>query len=375
MTAVPLRPHPIVIWFGRVGDMILLSALLGLLHRRYGARCLLVGAGAWTTDIYRAHRDVEKVWCLRRYTPFLFDRGWWRAFSALRRYRSDPVYICETDARKLKRIRLLLALSGTSRDRCVFMTDELLAAERRGKPLEHWVDRLLSLGQRTPSALGETDFQAPTAATYAPLLEVSAQDRTRCEEWLRERGWYGRPLVLIQPGNRRTMRGKKLKLSAVDDKAWPVTRWAALLRQTHASMPEAVIVLVGAPKEELLLDWIREATGLSAVATAAVPLSHLFALCATAHSMISVDSGPAHAAAAVGLPLLVLFGAHSQREWLPRSAHGSPVVGIGGPPISTRLDQISERTVFEAWLTLTGSRAATEPAHSSAAHGGLHPGA
>jgi heptosyltransferase-2/heptosyltransferase-3 len=68
--------------------------------------------------------------------------------------------------------------------------------------------------------------------------------------------------------------------------------------------------------------------------------------------MISVDSGPAHAAAALDLPLLVLFGGHSQAEWLPRSASGSPVIGIGGPPTSTRLDQISEDAVFEAWLTL-----------------------
>ena len=364
MTAAPLRPHPIVIWFGRVGDMILLSALLGLLHRRYGARCFVVGAGAWAADIYQVHPDVETVWSLRRYTPFLFDPGWLRTFRALRRHRSDPVYICETDARKLKRIRFLLALSGTSRDRCVFMTDELLAAERRGSPIAHWVDRLVSLGQRTPPALRAADFQAPAGTSYAPLLEVSAADRADCQAWLREKRWDGRPLVLIQPGNRRTMRGKKLQLSPVDDKAWPVERWAALSRQIHASLPQAMIVLVGAPREELLLDWIQEAAALPAVAKAAVPLRHLFALCAAAHSMISVDSGPAHAAAAVGLPLVVLFGAHSQREWLPRSARGSPVIGIGGPPVSARLAQISATTVFEAWLALSGSRPAADHARA-----------
>jgi heptosyltransferase-2/heptosyltransferase-3 len=78
--------------------------------------------------------------------------------------------------------------------------------------------------------------------------------------------------------------------------------------------------------------------------------------------MISVDSGPAHAAAAVGLPLVVLFGGHSQREWLPRSARGSPVLGIGGPPLSSRLDQISEKDVFEAWTALSGSATAADQA-------------
>lgn len=336
--------------------MILLSALLNLLHQRYGARCLLVGAGAWTAEIYKGHDDVEQVRYLRRYTPFLFDAGWWRAFGALRRRRSEPVYVCETDARKLKRIRLLLALSRTPRARCVFMNEELRAAEGRGELLEHWVDRLLYLGQRTPPALSQTELQAPGAVRCAPRLDVAAEDKARIEKWLRIKGWYGRPLVLVQPGNRRTMRGKKLKRSAVDDKAWPIETWAALLGRVHTALPDAVIVLVGAPKEGLLLGWIKEATALHAVEAATLPLADLFALCTAAHSMISVDTGPAHAAAAVGLPLVVLFGAHSQREWLPRSARGSPVVGIGGPPISNRLEQISEKAVFEAWLALWAPR-------------------
>ncbi len=118
-------------------------------------------------------------------------------------------------------------------------------------------------------------------------------------------------------------------------------------------MPEAIIVLCGAPRETLLLRWIHAAVQMPTVVfTAEIELGRLLALCEAGHSMISVDSGPAHAAAALSLPLLVLFGGHKQAEWLPRSSSGSPVIGIGGPPDSTRLDQISEDAVFEAWLTL-----------------------
>jgi heptosyltransferase-2/heptosyltransferase-3 len=118
-------------------------------------------------------------------------------------------------------------------------------------------------------------------------------------------------------------------------------------------MPDAVIVLCGAPRETLLLSWIHAAVQMPTVVFAAeIPLGRLLALCEVSHSMISVDTGPAHAAAALALPLLVLFGGHSQAEWLPRSSSGSPVIGIGGPPTSTRLDQISEEDVFNAWLTL-----------------------
>ena len=187
----------------------------------------------------------------------------------------------------------------------------------------------------------------------APRLEVAADSRAECATWIAAQGWAGRPLILVQPGNRRTMRGNKLRVSPADDKAWPVERWAELLKRVHAHMPDAIIVLCGAPRETLLLGWIHSALQMPTVVYAAeIPLSRLLALCEVAHSMISVDTGPAHAAAALSLPLVVLFGGHSQAEWLPRSPSGSPVIGVGGPPASTRLDQISADTVFETWLTL-----------------------
>jgi len=348
-SAAPAR-RPIVIWFGRVGDLILLSTLLDILHRRYGNPCWLVGAGAWIAEIYRTHRDIAQLSCLRRYTPFLFDAAWWRAFWALRRNRSDPVYVCETDPRKLARIRRLLQLSGTDPGRCLFITEQASVREA------HWVDRLVNFGRLTPPVLREIDYPWPTSPPplCAPRLETSATARADCAAWIKAQGWSGRPLILVQPGNRRTMRGNKLRISPLDDKAWPIERWAALLQKVHTHMPEAVIVLCGAPRETLLLGWIHAAVNLpNAVFAAELPLGRLLALCESAQSMISVDTGPAHAAAALGLPLVVLFGGHSQSQWLPRSSSGSPVIGIGGPPFSTRLDQIPEDKVFDTWLALS----------------------
>jgi ADP-heptose:LPS heptosyltransferase len=344
--STPTR-QPIVIWFGRVGDMILLSTLLDILHRRYRSPCGLIGAGAWNAQIYGAHRDVAQIWCLRRYTPFFFDITWWRVFRALRRQGSDPVYVCETDRRKLARIRRLLTLSGTDPARCLFITDEASCRE------PHWADRLVSFGRLTPPALRETDYPWPSVSPLcAPRLEVSAAARADCDAWIASQGWSGRPIILVQPGNRRTMRGNKLRVSPLDDKAWPIDRWATLLRKIHAHVPQAAIVLCGAPKESLLLGWIHAAAELPTAFTAELPMGRLLALCAAAHSMISVDTGPAHGAAALGLPLVVMFGGHSQAEWLPRSSSGSPVLGIGGPPVATRLDQIPVDTVFAAWLAL-----------------------
>jgi len=359
MSASPVQP--IVIWFGRVGDMILLSTLLEILHRRFGGRCHVIGAGPWPGELYASHADVARVTCLHRYTAFLLDGAWWRALAALRAARRDPVYVCEYDPRKLSRVEWLLRASGTDPARCLFITRTGCLQEAK-----HWIDRLVCFGRLTPPAFEPAAQPWPTPPPRcAPQLEVAAAARADCAAWIETQGLAGRPLVLVQPGNRRTMRGSRLRISSTDDKAWPIERWAALLQRVHAQLPRAAIVLCGAPRESLLLSWIAAAARLPAVVAAELPLPRLLALCARAHSMISVDTGPAHAAAALSLPLVVLFGAHSQLEWLPRSPGGSPVVGVGGPPQSTRLDQIAVETVFEAWRALEGAITPTT-AHATA---------
>ena len=338
--------------------MIMLSALLEILHRRFGKPCKVIGAGAWSAQIYRSHRDVAEVICLGRHTAFFLDGQWWRALRTLRADRGAPVYVCEDFPRKLPRSRRLLQLSGTPASHCVFMHEMLAAARLGGQAPEHWVDKLVALGRCLPPAFREADFPWPQPAPRcAPRLEITSAEREECAAWLAARGWAGRALVLVQPGNQRMMRGGvKPRIAPDDHKAWPVERWAALLRdvQQHVQlrMPQAVILLVGAPQEAAFLELIRDEAKLPSLELAVLPLRRLFALCAAAHSMISVDTGPAHAAAAVGLPLVVLFGAYPPRVWQPRSAAGSPVIGVGGPPAASRLDQIPEPVVFEAWRQL-----------------------
>ena len=165
--------------------------------------------------------------------------------------------------------------------------------------------------------------------------------------------------MLVQPGNHRTMGRRRLRnWRGRDDKVWPVERWAQLLQLLHSRMPEAMLVLRGAAAEMPLLEAVAAAAALPCVTCAGTELRPLFALCEMAHSMISVDSGPAHAAAALGLPLVVLYGTQSARVWLPRSSNGSPVVALGGPPELERAEQISVAAVFEAWCGLAAQAAA-----------------
>ncbi len=344
----PLRPT--VFFFCRLGDMVMLTSLLNLLHKRYGMPCQVIGTGSWTPTIYDGNPDVSGVWSFHRHLPFIFEHDWWGMRRALRESNPGPIYVCERHYRQLPRIRRMLKWSGIDPRRCVFLTDQPITGP------EHLVDRLVRLGLRTPAAIDPAVYPVPAPESIeGPRLHILPSERAELDAWLREQGWAGREIILIQPGNHRSMgpRRKRWRRLNTDDKWWPLERWADLLNRVHQRRPEAVLLLRGSPEEVPMLEEIRAVAKLDAVATTGHGLRRFFALCTAARSIISVDTGPAHAAAALSIPLVVLYGAESPSYWLPRSPSGSPVIGVGGPPTSTRADQVSVDDVFDAWVGLT----------------------
>jgi heptosyltransferase-2/heptosyltransferase-3 len=334
---------PVVIHFGRLGDTILLGSLLQTLHARYGQPCVLIGAAPWCAEVFRHHDAVTRVCGVARHAPFPWSANWWRAMGLLRRARNSPVYIGETEPRRLRRVQAMLAMAGVERARCLFLSAESGVEA-------HWADRWARFGLETPPAsrvVPPSDVVQPAV----PHLRLSNEERRVRDDWLRANRWYGRTLVLVQPGNRLIMRRARVRAAAHDSKAWPAERWAALIAKVRARLPDAVVLLCGAPQESSYLSAVRRA-GAGDAALITPPLRRLFALCELAHSMISVDSGPAHAAAALGVPLVVLFGSQGARQWLPRGPDGTTVIGLGGPPQYRRVDQIGVEAVYEAWCSL-----------------------
>jgi ADP-heptose:LPS heptosyltransferase len=84
-----------------------------------------------------------------------------------------------------------------------------------------------------------------------------------------------------------------------------------------------------------------------------LPIPRLVALLARAAGLISVDSGPAHAAAAVGCPLVVLFGKALPSLYRPWGTAGADVRMLCGE-VAGQPDMlgIAARSVIAAWSDL-----------------------
>lgn len=135
---------PLVVRFGAFGDVVLLTPLLELLHRRYGQPCRVLGSGAWLAPLLAGNPDVGDVLTLRsRKRPYWMDRTQQRLVSTLRERPPGAVYICDDYARD--KIRWLLDRAGIGPERCVYANPGC-----RLRADEHWVDRWLRFGTMTP---------------------------------------------------------------------------------------------------------------------------------------------------------------------------------------------------------------------------------
>lgn len=96
--------------------------------------------------------------------------------------------------------------------------------------------------------------------------------------------------------------------SAHQDKCWPTGRFAQLADKI-SSQYNLSIVATGSASESGIVDKIKEKANVPIVNLAGqTSLSELVALLKRARLVVSNDTGPGHIAAALGVPLVLMFG-------------------------------------------------------------------
>ena len=173
-------------------------------------------------------------------------------------------------------------------------------------------------------------------------LPISEADRAKCDEILSKAGVEGAYAILNPGGNNEAKR-------------WPADRFATLADWLRAEYGFTVLIN-GSPAESDLID---EICGLCTSDPVSLPamgntLGALKPICAGAALMVTNDTGPRHIAAAMGTPLVTMFGPTDPR-WttipVQKLADGrdSEVVLVADPslPASESANDHLERCAIE----------------------------
>ena len=112
-------------------------------------------------------------------------------------------------------------------------------------------------------------------------------------------------VVVVHPGSRSTYR------------IWPAERFASVCDRLQDEWG-AQVVLVGGPHEKALIADIRSRARTHVLALAEPPdLPQLAALASLSSLFLCHDSGPMHVAAAVGTPVVALYGSQNASLFRP----------------------------------------------------------
>ncbi len=316
--APPCQDDPSVILLvqlDHLGDAINSTAMLPALRKEYPEASIEVLAGAWNREVFETSPEVDRVHVshVSRFARSPARLAWipatlWWGFRLRRRGVDLGI-----DVRGDFPVVLILWLCGARRRLgwdCggggFLLTHRADFVPNRPEVESRWM-LLAELGISPPTT---ADARRPR---YDPPAEARRKIARRlADAWAQGRDVCRDVLVVLHIG------------AGTRAKRWPLEHWYELLGRIivdHA----AQVVLVGSRNERIIASRLLGSRILGRRAwpgvvdwTGGLTFVELAALLQQADVMVGADSGPAHLAAAVDTPVVVLFsGTNHPRQWRP----------------------------------------------------------
>jgi heptosyltransferase-3 len=185
----------------------------------------------------------------------------------------------------------------------------------------------------------------PGAEERALLLVPGEAAEAEAETLLAREGLVAGAFIHVHPASRWSF------------KCWPAERNAALI-DALTSRGERVVLTAGRDESELA--FVRDIVSRCAVPpvdlAGRLSLKSLAALTARARLFVGVDSAPMHIAAAMGTPVVALFGPSGEADWGPWSAKARVVASDRHPCRPCGIDGCGGGKVSDCLVTLPEAR-------------------
>ena len=278
-----------------VGDAILSEPLIALLHERFADAAVDVLAAPWCGPVYARMRGISRVIG----NPFghgKFDLAGRRALArSLRAVEPESRYTRAFVLPNSWKSALVPWFAGIPRRtgyrgeaRWGFLNDVRRLSRKR---LPRLIDRFAALA--APPG-------APMPATPSPLLVADPANRAAAMNALDLHA--GGPIAILCPG-----------AEYGPAKRWPAAYFAALAARFRDDGMH--VWLIGSPNDRPAATAVVEAAGESGHLlrdlTGRTDIGTAIDLLSLGSVVVSNDSGLMHAAAAIGVPLVALFGSSS----------------------------------------------------------------
>ncbi len=347
--AVPLEDvkRVLVIKLRHHGDVLLASPVFSVLKRHAPHLRIDALVYADTAPMLTLHPAISEVHRIDRDWK---DLGWfarlrkeWHLLSLLRAGDYDLVIHLTEHWRGAWIARLLGArwAVGPSRSGKRWKKSFTHRFSHPKNALRHVVEANLDALRR----IGLYPAADERALTLVPGREAEAQVAVH----LRNLGLEATPFIHIHPASRWFF------------KCWTVERMAALIARLQADGHPVLLTAAPSRTETEMVDAIQKLLPTPAASLAGrLNLKELAALTGRARLFVGVDSAPMHMAAAMGTPIVALFGPSGDKQWGPwgvpcrvvasRNHPCRPcgIDGCGGGKVSDCLLSLSPDEVYAA---------------------------
>lgn len=305
----PGRPRVLIVRAGAIGDTLMATPLVRAVRRTFPQCHLVFLCSATALDAVRFNPHLDQVIPVAyRHLPAWLSSEKTKILRSLRDLDLDWAIVLEShpsfiDLARKCRARRIIAYSGDENPEGF----EPARFDPQKHSIENHLQAARPLGLQPDGLRMELNYQPAADETVARRLEKAGVKDGDCLVGVHA-GWGGRART---PG--------QVKL-----RSWPPERFAQVIRWLVKERG-ARVALTGATADRPLVRHLVRAAAVPCIDMAGeLTLAELAALIRRMNAYLTVDSGPAHMAAALGTSLVTLWGPAILEQTAPISPGNPP---------------------------------------------------
>lgn len=329
-----------------IGDAVMSLPAVGALRARFPQSDLVLLSRPWVSELYRHQSAATRQIVYDPQGEHRGTRGFVRLVRQLRAERFDAAILFQNAfhaAWIAWCARIPIRVGYDREGRGSLLSETIQAPPAYGHHAYYYLELL---------------FRAGLIERPEPIKEV----RLRLEPG--ERVWAARRLDAFGLHGPRFLVGLNPGASFGPAKRWLLERYADLADRLIGAL-HADVLIFGSRDEKALAEGIaREMEHTPTILAGETTLSQFIALLARCRLVVTNDSGPMHLAAALGVPVVAIFGSTDERATGPLGPltriikHGVPCspCGLRKCPIDFRcMTGVSVSEVYRVALELVKS--------------------